>query len=119
MTVEQLIARALEQRAAKLQERNAHTARLAELRGQDAPDEAEISRVRGAQNALDAEIDVMDARITELRAEKERDDAALRMSAEVHPVHREGDGNNREAHYGDATRVTKEQRTYTAEKAVR
>lgn len=113
MTVDQLIARVMESRATKIQERNTHTAHLAELRGQDAPDEADISRTRGAQNGLDAEIDALDDRIKELRAEKDRDEAVARLAAESAPT----EGNKREAHYGDASRVTSEPRTYTRDKA--
>ncbi|MEW1807923.1 phage major capsid protein [Pseudarthrobacter sp. NPDC080039] len=85
-TIDQLIARELEQRASKLSKRNAHTARLAELRGMDAPNEAEISRVRGAQNALDAEIDVLDERIAELRAEKAEDERNLALASRSIPT---------------------------------
>ncbi len=113
MTVDQLIAQVLETRATKLKERNTHTEKLAELRSQEAPDEAAISQARGAQNALDAELDVIDDRLKELREEKARDEAAARMNAETLPA----TPARKEAFYGDANRTGQEPRMYTRETA--
>lgn len=87
-TLVSLIEQAREQLASKLTERNSKAERLAELRGQDAPDETEVSSTRAEMVALDAEIDQLVARRDELEAEKTRDDAMSRLSTEVVPAAR-------------------------------
>ena len=86
MTMDQLILQAEQRRAAKLKERNQHTTNLAVLRTQDAPDAGEIARERGAMNALDVDIDAIDAELAELRAQKAEDDRIFRLQSEIHPA---------------------------------
>lgn len=86
LTTESLIAQVEQLRAEKLKERNSHTTQLAVLREQDAPDPAEIARVRGAQIGLDAQIDAIDERLQELRDEKVRDDAVARLQSVCLPT---------------------------------
>lgn len=121
MTIEQLIAAAREAVAAQLVLRNEQRQRIEAVRTacandeNRAPSEEEATTVREAQDrirAIDAEIDVLRTRVTELEAERDRDAAADRLAREfqpgaVAPTTRE------------ATRVTREERTYTAEKSNR
>jgi hypothetical protein len=91
--------------ATKLTERNEKAARLAELRGQDAPDETEVATVRAAQTALDAEIDALNARRQELEAEQARDEAMDKLATEVVPA-------ARRPSYDGVARVGREKRQY-------
>lgn len=86
MTLAQLIAQLRGQMATKLEQRNAHAATLTELRGADTLDEARITEVRSAKDALDAELDVMQARVADLEAELARDTAADRLARDVAPA---------------------------------
>jgi hypothetical protein len=104
-TLLSLLEQVREQLATKLNERNAKASRLAELRGQDAPDENEITTVRTAQTALDAEIDQLVAREAELAAEHERDEAMARLSNEIIPA-------SRKPAYDKVARVGQEKRQY-------
>lgn len=118
MTVEQLIAQVRANKAAKLAERNTHSQALAELRGQDAPDQAVIDQHRAAKAALDAEIDVLEARAAELEAEKAQDDAVARVQADVAGnTHQGGNGadmkRDNRLGSGSEIRVGQEPRTYT------
>lgn len=83
MTVEQLIKDIQRQREAKLTERNTHSQALAVLRGQSDPNMADIVSHRAGKDALDLELDVMDARIAELEAEHAQDQAVARAQAQV------------------------------------
>jgi HK97 family phage major capsid protein len=94
--------------SAKLTERNNKAAELATLRDAETPDEAKIAEVRGAKNALDAELDQLQARVAELEAEQARDDAAQRLASQVTP------GAPAPA-YDEVARVAREKRTYTAQ----
>jgi hypothetical protein len=91
--------------ATKLGERNEKAARLAELRGQDAPDETEVATVRAAQTALDAEIDALNARRQELETEQARDEAMDKLASEVVPA-------ARRPSYDGVARVGQEKRQY-------
>lgn len=86
MTIAQLIAQLRGQMATKLTQRNTHADELATLRAADTVDEARITEVRSAKDALDAEIDALQARVADLEAEQARDDAADRLAREVHPA---------------------------------
>jgi hypothetical protein len=105
MTLDQLITQLRGQMADKLTERNTKAGELSELRGQTNPDETKVTELRSAKDALDAELDAMQARVTDLEAEKARDDAADRLAREVQP------GAARPA-YDQVARVGAEARTY-------
>ncbi|MFC6089455.1 hypothetical protein, partial [Saccharothrix lopnurensis] len=105
MTLAQLIEQLRGQMATKLSERNQRAQRLAELRAQAQPDQAEVDQLRAAKTALDAELDQMQARLRDLEEEKERDEAADRLSREIAP------GAGRPA-YDRVARVGAEERTY-------
>lgn len=105
MTLDQLIAQLRGQMADKLTERNNIATQLTELRSQDTIDEDQVVELRNQKGALDADLDAMKARETELVEEKARDDAADRLAREVHP------GAARAA-YDQVARVGAEARTY-------
>lgn len=110
MTLAQLITRQRETIASKLTERNTLADDLAALRDAETPDEAAISAKRAAKNALDAELDVLQARAAEYEAEQSRDDAADRLSREVTP-------SAARPKYDEVARTGAEPRTYTAQTA--
>lgn len=109
MTLDQLIARQKEQIASKLAERNTKSEELTNLRSADTVDEAKVTELRTAKDALDAEIDQLQARTAELETEQARDDAALRLSREVTPANKPA--------YDEVTRTGQEPRTYTRQTA--
>ncbi|MBK6559906.1 MAG: hypothetical protein IPG16_22855 [Comamonadaceae bacterium] len=86
MTIAQLIAQVRSTMKDKLDQRNRLATELGELRSTESPDEAKVKEVRAAKDALDAEIDALQVRCADLEAEQARDDAADRLSREVHPV---------------------------------
>jgi HK97 family phage major capsid protein len=108
MTIEQLIERVRAERAGRLAARNAASDQLRELRGADTPDDARIAEVRASIDALDGEIDTLSERVRGYEAELERDQAALRLSAETAPA-------AARASYDSVIRTgdTNEPRTYT------
>lgn len=106
MTLAQLIARMRENVAARLAERNTHTAELAQQRDAEVQDEARITELRGLVDAIDAEIDVQNARIAEYEAELARDDAADRLSRQFLP-------GAKAPSYDEVGRVQREERTYS------
>ena len=108
MTLKELIEKAVADRDAKLAERNAKAESLNELRGQDSVDEVAVSELRGAKNALDAEIDALNERIADLTGELERDEAMSRLQAESTPA-------ARKPAYDSVARVGQEARTYSPE----
>jgi HK97 family phage major capsid protein len=110
MTIAQLIAQLRGQMAAKLEQRNTHATELATLRSAPEVDEAKVAEIRAAKDALDAELDLLEARVADLTVEQARDDAADRLSREVHPT-----GAGRPA-YDEVARTGAEERTYAAHK---
>lgn len=91
-TINDLIAQVRGQIPAKLAERNGCADALAAMaranpRGVTDPTAAwEVARLRGQKDALDAEIDAMNARVKELEAEQANDEAADRLSRESYPT---------------------------------
>ncbi|SES20996.1 hypothetical protein [Lentzea albida] len=106
MTIAQLMAQIRGQMATKLTERNKKATELNELRAQDAPDEAKVTELRAAKDALDGELDAMQERVKSLEEEQARDDAADRLQREVAP------GAARPPAYDQVARVGAEARTY-------
>lgn len=106
MTIDQLIAQLRGSMSEKLTQRNTHADELKALRSVETPDEAKIAEVRAAKDALDAEIDALQARVADLETEQARDDAADRLAREVKP------GAQAPA-YDEVARVAREKRTYT------
>ena len=90
MTLEQLVTQARERLTARLTERQGHTDRLTAMRGQldtdSPPAEADIQAVITARTALDADIDQLQARVTELEAELAREESIARLQKEVGSV---------------------------------
>lgn len=83
MTIAELLEQLRVNIDAKLTERNDKAAELEKLRGTDTPDEDAVTALRSAKDALDAEIDELLARRSDLESEKARDDAAARLQSEV------------------------------------
>jgi hypothetical protein len=110
MTLEQLIARALEQINARIALRNTYATELSELRGADTVDEARVEELRSKKAAVDAEITALSARKAELEAEKRNDDAVVALQAQVTPV-APATGTVRD----QVVTVTGEARTYSLE----
>jgi len=110
MTIAQLIAQVRSTMKDKLDQRNRLATELGELRSTESPDEAKVKELRTAKDALDAEIDVLQARCADLEAEQARDDAADRLSREVHPV-----ADSAPVTRDSVVRVGQEPRTYTRE----
>jgi len=86
MTIAQLIAQLRATMAAKLNERNAYTDELAELRSAETTDQDRVDEIRTARAALDAEIDQLEARVAELQAEQAADDVANERANQVTPT---------------------------------
>lgn len=117
MKISDLIAQVRASIATKLTERATHRKVIDDIRTARAAaenrdlSEDEATSVRSAQEAIeaiDAEIRLMQEQITAYEAEQARDDAADRLSREVHPgAERVG--------YENQTRVTSEARQYAAE----
>lgn len=108
MTLDQLVAQLRGQMATKLQERNTHAARLTELRAKDTltdEETTEVAELRSKKDGLDTELDAMQAREADLKAEQARDEAADRLAREVAP------GAPRPA-YDEVARVGADERTY-------
>lgn len=108
MKLQDLIDKAMADRAAKLASRNGIADDLAALREAYDPDEVAISEKRAAKNALDAEIDLISERIADLESEKRADDAADRLAKESTPV-------VRKPAYDGVARTGAEKRTYSPE----
>lgn len=106
MNLAQMIAKIREDIAAKLTERNAHAAELATLRSATEVDETKVAEIRAKKAAIDAELDALEAREAELKAEQARDDAAERLQREVTPT-----GDRRET----TSAEVREPRTYRKE----
>lgn len=85
MTLAQLIAQLRGQMATKLQERNDHAKELAKLREAEEIDEEKVAEIRAAKDALDAEVDQIQAKVAEYEAELAKDDASDRLQREVLP----------------------------------
>lgn len=110
MTIPELIDQLRSQIAAKLAERNGIADQLAALRDADTTDDVAVTELRAAKDALDADIDTVDARIADLKSEHARDEAASRLQAEVHPT-----GAARTGAPASTVRVGQEERTYRAD----
>lgn len=104
MTLVQLIAQLRGQMAEMLEQRNTHATELATLRDAGTTDEAKVAEVRKAKDDLDAELDVLQARVADLEAEQARDEAAARLSERTAPATRA---------YDQVGRVGAEKRTYS------
>lgn len=109
MTIAQLIAQVRSTMKDKLDQRNQYATQLAELRNAETTDEAKVSEVRAAKDALDAELDVLQARVADLEAEQARDDAMDRLSRGIVP------GAPAPEHRASEVRVGAEPRTYSRE----
>lgn len=110
MNIKDIIVSLRAQTAAKLEERNGIATKLAVLRDVETTDETAVSALRALKDALDAEIDVQSARITDLEGELARDEAAARLQAEVHPT------GVRTGAAPANVRVGQEERTYAVHK---
>lgn len=106
MNLKDIISGLRAQTATKLEERNGIATELAVLRDAATTDETAVQALRARKDALDAEIDVQAARITDLEGELARDEAAARLQAEVHAT-----GVRTEA-AATHVRVGREERTY-------
>lgn len=98
MTLAQLIAQLRSKAAEILAQRNTYAGELDTLRAAENVDEARITEVRAAKDALDAELDVLQREIADREAELARDDAAQRLAQNILPK--------------APTVVTREERTY-------
>jgi hypothetical protein len=107
MNLKQMIEQLRAQVAAKLAERNDAADKLTELRSAETTDETAVTELRSRKDELDAEIDVIAARIADLEAEQARDEAAARLQATVTPP----DAPVRSVPAGQI-RVGQEERTY-------
>lgn len=115
-TLDDLIAHVETGIKAKLAERATHTKAIEDVRSaclsetRD-PNEAEaqtVTEAQTAQRAIDAEVETMQATVAGYREEKARDEAADKLSREVHPAA------GRPA-YDKVARTGQEPRTYTAQ----
>ena len=112
MKITDLIEQVRSQIAAKLDERNACATELETLRDAGTTDEAKVTEIRARKDGLDAELDVMAARVADLDAEQKRDEAASRLAAEVHVA----PGTARVVAPSGTVRVGQEPRQYASEK---
>lgn len=108
MNLKQMIEQLRAQVAAKLTERNEAADMLAELRSAETTDETAVSELRSRKDEIDAEIDVIAARIADLEAEQARDEAAARLQTAVAPT----DAPARTGVPATQIRVGQEERTY-------
>lgn len=120
MKIKDLIAQVRANQAKKLNDRNTHRGVIETVRTACAgeenrdPSEDEATQVREAQAAIteiDADLEVMARQISEYEDEQRRDDAADRLSREVHP----GAGSADEQRGTQTVRVGQEPRTYARE----
>lgn len=107
MELEKLIAKVREQINARIAIFNDYARELGDLRAADAVDEAKVSEVRGKKAGVEAEIDQLRSRLTELESERERDAAVARLQAEITPS-----GAPQGRAYDQVARVGREERTY-------
>jgi HK97 family phage major capsid protein len=120
VTIDDLIASVEAGIKAKLDERSKQTksiedvrsACLAENRDPKADEQTIVETAQAARAAIDAEVEVMQGKVAEYRAEKARDEAADKLSREIQP------GAARPA-YDGVVRTGQEPRTYTPEKDAR
>lgn len=94
----------------KVNARNGLSAQMAEIRDGESPDEARHVSLMAERDALDVEIDDMEATRADLLAEIAREDEIARISAEL------GDAPAEARSYDQVARVTSEERTYAAHK---
>lgn len=85
MDPKKLLADTLRSISQKFQERAAVVAELKELRGQDTPDETKVSDALVRKQAIDADIDGMEARAADIKSEIASDEAAQARAAEIKP----------------------------------
>ena len=83
MKLKELIDKIRSDIAAKLTERNGIAEQLETLRSADTTDAAKVDELRAAKSALDAEIDVLAARVADLEDELAADEAATRLQSQV------------------------------------
>lgn len=83
MDPKDLLAATLRSVSTKYGERAAVVAELKDLRGQDAPDQDKVNEVLARRSTIDAEIDSMEARAADIRAEIAEDEAAAQRAAET------------------------------------
>lgn len=110
MTLAELIRRAKEQLNARIAARNEHTTSLNELRSHEGFDAARESELVSQRAAVDAEIEVMRQRVSDLEAELRQDEAVARLQSEITP---EATVAGRSAETA-SVRVGAEPRTYSA-----
>lgn len=110
MTLAELIAQREAEISAKLRERNTHAEALMALRSEDATDEAKVAEHRAAKDNLDSEINGLQAKVAEFRAELASDDVADRMSNDIKPA-------ADKPAYDRVARVGQEKHTYSPDNA--
>lgn len=86
MKLEELIRRAKEQLNARIAARNYKTEELNTLRGTDNYDQVREAELVSARSGIDAEIEVLRKRLSDLEAEREQDEAMYRLQSEVVPT---------------------------------
>lgn len=106
MTLKDLIAKAMADRAAKVAAHNAIADELGVLRSAETPDEVAISEKRAAKNAIADEVDALDRQIKEYEDERARDEAMERLQRETTPA-------APRPSYDRAARIGQEARTYS------
>ncbi len=119
MNIDTLIEQVRASLAAKLDSRSAHSKTIEDVRSaclaeSRDPSDAEANIVRGASDAkvaIDAEVEILQARIVELQTEKDRDAAADKLANELHPT-----GSRAKS---DPTNRIVEPRTYTEHTSAR
>lgn len=109
MTIEQLIAQKRGEIVAKLTERNVKAKELQVLRSEETTDEAKVIEIRAAKDALDLEVDELQARVAGLEEEAAKDAAADALTRSV-SVTAEAPGQKRAT-----AEVTSEPRAYSRE----
>ncbi len=85
MDPKDLLAATLRSISVKFQERASVVAELKQLRGQDAPEEDKVAETVARRSTIDAEIDSMEARAADLKAEIAEDEAAQARASEHKP----------------------------------
>lgn len=104
-----LLAKLQRSIAEKYKERTSVVDQLKELRGQDAPDEDDVTAKLNERAAIDGELESMEARAADLRAEIAEDEAAEARAAENKPgAELPDDGSEAR----EVTRVTGEESVY-------
>lgn len=110
MTLEQLIARAREQINARIAQRNSNATELETLRGADTVDTARVDQLRGENASIDAELTTLRSQLEGYEEELRNDQAAARLQRQVEPTGARAGQAEREARA-----EVNERRTYAQE----